>query len=338
MSRSIQVFLVVLGTTLGGLIYFNSHNSAPIPQTQPTNPAPIIVQPPPKPRQPDITTKIPGYKDYAGCVAQIKEWNQQAPDFTTVGTYGKSSQGIDLYYIKVTNKYSPAPKPVILVHGCIHGNESWATGEVMAWLGTMLGTYVTDKQVTDLIDKNEIYFVPVVSPDSYPHSRIVDGQDPNRNFPNPRNPNIKSVPPVAAIQDLTLKIKPKVAISAHTFGRVFLSPWGDQNQVCPNEADYNRIFGQMCQLSGYGQKRACQVYGTPIYGGELDWYFRQGALSMVIEIGTHQTIPSLQEITSEFDKTYKSILFFMEEGLKVRVIPEKISIYEWDEDELQEAA
>jgi hypothetical protein len=302
--------LIIVGLTCGGLTYLNQKPaSQPIPQSAPIQK--------PLAQKPNITTRTPAHLSYEGCVSQIKEWNSQAPDFTTIGTYGKSSRGKDLYYIKVTNKYSQSPKSVILIHGCIHGNEPWATAEVMAWLGNMLGTYGDDKQVTDLIDNNEIYFVPVLSPDSYPNSREVDGVDPNRNFPCPSKPG-QSVPPVAAIQDLFNKIKPKAVISVHTFGRIFICPWGDQNALCPNNADYERILGRMCQMSGYGKKRACEVYGQPIYGGEMDWYYRQGALSIVIEVGTHQIKPNMEQITSEFDKTYRAVLYYLEEAPKVR--------------------
>ena len=43
--------------------------------------------------------------------------------------------------------------------------------------------------------ERDIYFIPVVSPDSYPKSRIVDKVDPNRDFPHLGRPNHKSIPP-----------------------------------------------------------------------------------------------------------------------------------------------
>lgn len=326
-DNKIWIFLLVATTTIGGLAYFGS----PVATTPSLPPSPQlkIVQPL-KPRLPAITAKIPGYQAYDKIVAQLEEWKQQAPDLAETGTYGTSTKGKQLHYIKITNKFSAVTKPVILVHGCIHGNESWATGEVMAWLGTMLGTYGQDKQVTNLLDSNEIYFVPVISPDSYPNSREVDGVDPNRNFGNSASPNPSAVAPIAAIQNFFLKIKPKAAISAHTSGRVFLSPWGEKNEVSANEKDYQRIFGKMCELSGYGKKRACEVYGHPIMGGELDWYFKNRAFSAVFEIGSHQTVPSMNDIQSEFNKTYRAFLYFLEEAVKVEVKP--------TEYELQEAA
>jgi len=258
---------------------------------------------------------------YPAIQAQLQTWNKEAPDLTEVGTYGQSKQGKQLTYIRVTNRLDPTPKPVVLIHGCIHGNEPHATTTVMATIGTMLSQYGKDQEVTALLNTRDIYFVPVMCVDSYPNSRHIDGVDPNRDYPCPRYPNKTSTPCVKAMQDFFLKIKPKAAMSCHTFGRVFLCPWGDQMQTCPNWPDYQRIIGKVSSMCQYRIDRACNMYSQPIHGGELDWYYRNGAFSVVMEIGTHQRPPSMPEIQSEFQRTYKGILCFMQEAPLVNVSP-----------------
>lgn len=309
----------------GGIFLHRQHKAAPAPTMEMPLPR-VEVQPPapqpeaPKaPKTPTISTAVPGFMQYTGVVDQIKKWNQEAADLTEVGTYGKSKRGTDLYYIRVTNKMDPQTKPVVLVHACIHGNEPHSTTSVMAYIGTMLSTYGKDEEVTQLINSRDFYFVPVMCTDSYPHSRHIDGVDPNRDYPHPGKPGHKSTPCVNAMQEFFMKIKPKAVISGHTFGRIYLTPWGDQMQKCPNEADYQRIVGKMAQMSQYKLDRACNMYNRPIYGGELDWYYRRGAMSVVIEYGTHQRAPSQQEIQSEFHRTYKSVLHFFQEAPKVQI-------------------
>jgi hypothetical protein len=263
-----------------------------------------------------ITTKIPDYQDYPEVIDQLKEWGREAPDIAEVGTYGKSSKGKDLYYIRVN---SGVNKPKVLITACIHGNEPHSASTVMAFIGTMLHDYGRDNAVTDLVDSRDVYFVPVVSPDSYPHSRHVDGVDPNRDFPGLRNPNRRSTPAVQAIQDLFKEIKPNAVISGHTFGRIFLTPWGEQNKLCPNERDYQRIVGEMTKLSGYRMQRACQMYGHPIYGTEVDWYYNNGAFAIVMEFSTHQRRPSYAEIKKEFNMTRTAILHFIKEAPIVEI-------------------
>lgn len=294
-------------------------------QAQPNNGP---VQPPPpsiqQPRPPAISTRIPSYLAYPQLVQQLQKWNQEAPDFTEVGTYGKTSRGQDIYYIRVGNKMSQAQRPKVLITACIHGNEPLSCSTVMGYIGTLLGTYTTDAEVKELLDTRDIYFIPVISPDSYPNSRHVDGVDPNRDFPGPHNWNKTSVPPVKAVQTFFLQHRFKAVISGHTFGRVFLTPYGDTNNRCANEADYQRIvFSKMCQMTGYRHQHACENYGRPIQGSEVDWYYRHEAFSMVMEFGTHQRIPSQQDIQVEFDKTYRAILHWLKEGALVQVRAER---------------
>lgn len=294
-----------------------THNSQqtpsdPIVQVQP--PVEIIPEPPKTPRLPNITIQVPPHLSYSEIVTQIQKWGQEAPDLTEVGFYGKTKQDVDICYIRICNKIEIKDRPKVLITGCIHGNEPWSTGCVMAYIGNLLDGYGKNKEITDLIESRDIYFIPVISPDSYPHSRYVDGVDPNRDFPGPSRTNHKSTTSIQSIQDFFLKIKPDAVISGHTFGRVFLTPFGDTNQKCPNENDYQRIIGEMGKMCNYGMDRACNNYGRPIQGTEVDWYYRNGAFSVVMEFGTHQENPTREEITSEYSRTWQGILWFIKEA------------------------
>ena len=52
----------------------------------------------------------------------------------------------------------------------------------------------------------------------------------------------------------------------------------------------------------------------PIFGTEVDWYYRNGSIPIVIEFGTHQRIPTDKDIQIEFDKTYEAMLHFIKEA------------------------
>jgi hypothetical protein len=279
-----------------------------------------IPEPEPEPINYDITTPIPSFLRYSEMVAQFKTWEQEAPELAEVGTYGQSSKGTTLHYIRIRNKRLPETDNVVLITACIHGNEPLSQSTVTAYIGTLLDKYGDDDRITKLVDSRDIYFVPIVSPDSHPNSRHVDGVDPNRDWPTQNAPNHVSVPPVKAIQDLFLRIKPKAAASGHTSGRVFLRPWGDSRRGTPNDDDYRRIIGKMEELSGYGSMQGSQIYGRPIYGTDMDWFHRNGAFGIVIEYGRHQRVPSDQDTKTEFDMTWEAILYFIEEAPKVHIM------------------
>lgn len=301
-----------------------------------------------EPELPPIVNSVsnthPSYQRYDEIVKQIKKWNEEAPEMTEVGTYGKSTKGQDLYFIRIHNRrfVQKIDHPVILITACIHGNEPLATATTMWYIGSLLKDYNDNAKIRDLLDARDIYFVPVVSPDSYPNNRFVDGVDPNRNFPKGPDSLNKSVKPVAALQDFFKTIKPQAVISGHTWGRVFLTPYGDQMQNCPDHDTFKEIVGKMSELSGYRNIRACDMYrsngtlnnppvrtvgydigeykvSSPIYGTEIDWYYRNNAFAIVMEFGTHQRIPSDQDIQVEFSKTYDAFIYFLNEAPIVKL-------------------
>lgn len=265
-----------------------------------------------------IENPIPGYLSYNDLISQLKEWHKQAPALTEYGTYGKSSEGKDLYCFKLGNRYSNSKKKKVLITACIHGNEPLSTAVVVGYIGAILDTYDSSEEIKKLLDEREIYFIPVVSPDSYPNSRAVDGVDPNRNFPTKNDPSKRSVPPIECLKKFVKSQNFDAIISGHTFGRVFGVPWGDSRSTTDSESEYKRIVGEMSKLSKYKIIHLHEMYGQPIYGTECDWYYRNGSFSLVIEYGTHQRIPTKQETNDEFDRTYKAVLFFLREAPEVR--------------------
>jgi hypothetical protein len=189
----------------------------------------------------------------------------------------------------------------------------------MGYIGTILDQYGDNEQITKIVDSTDLYFVPIVSPDSYPSRRETDGVDPNRDFPTPHNPEKVSVVPIQALREFFLSLRPKAVISGHTWGRVYLQPYGDSMKDPPNHADYQRIVNRMGEMSQYTLIKAYQIYHRPITGSELDWYYRRGSFAIVAEYGTHQRPPTSSEIISEFNRTFQAFLYFLEEGPKVQV-------------------
>ena len=273
---------------------------------------------PTSPKTPNISVKTPEFLSYNQTVSQLKKWHEEAPDLTEIGTYGLSAAGKDLYYIKLTNTYKKEKKPAILVHSCIHGNEVHAASNMMAYFGNMLSQYGSNPEITDILDNKEIYFIPVISPDSYPNYRMNEKVDPNRDFPTPQNPEHQSSKIIMALREFFWKIKPKSVLSAHTFGRLYMIPYGDSYEKCPHQEDYQRIVGKMAELSNYKMIHTSKLYSKPISGTEVDWYYRNGAFAMVAEFGTHQKKPTTKEIQSEYERTKSAITLFLKESTDVK--------------------
>jgi hypothetical protein len=271
-----------------------------------------IKEEPKTPQSPNIKNTIFGYQEYDEIIKTFKEWENICPDLIDIDSYGKTSLNSDIYFLKISNEYNPSDK-IVLITSCIHGNEPLSTSTLMCFIANLINDYGKSEEITDLINTRTIYFVPVVSPDSYPYKRHVDGVDPNRNFSK------NSVLPIDNLKKLFLEIKPKSVLSGHTYGRVFLIPWGDNTNKNPNHEDYKKIVSKMCEYSKYKYQRACEMYNKPIFGTEIDWYHRNGAFSIVMEFGNHQKKPSLDESKKEFEMTQEDILFFIKESTEIKI-------------------
>jgi hypothetical protein len=327
----IAINIVIFTVGLGGL-FLKNHT---VQETPFLAPPPIEFKSVPvAPNLPLIRSQItivrPGHLSYDQTIKTMKKWSEEAPELAEVGSYGSTKRGQICQYIRISNRRITSEKPRVLITACIHGNEPLSASVTMWYASDLLSNYGKDDEITKLVDEREIYFVPVVSPDSYPSQRMVDGVDPNRDFPNWNNKSHHSVAPVQAIQDLFEQVRPKAVMSGHTWGRVYLTPFGDSLTRCPDHEAIISFVGKMCSLSGYRQMRACEMYNAngstnnppirvsegesvlqAIKGTEIDWYYRRGAFAIVTEYGTHQRIPSESDTRTEFDKTFGAFKLFV---------------------------
>jgi len=305
-SNLLWINLILLPLTIGVFLYkTNAPIEAPPVVERPPITQPVEPEQPQEPTLPNISEAEPSFRQYPQIIKMLKKWESEAEDFVEVGTYGKTSKGQDQYYIRITNEFKKEKKPRSLMTGCIHGNEPISTWTTMWWIGRILDTYGEDPEVTELVDTRELYFIPVISPDSYPDRRWVDGVDPNRNFPS--SGESQSVPPIQNLKDFFKKMKFDAYASGHSYGRVWMFP---RNNDSERSAVYSRIRNKIDDLSAYGTTSL----GGPGSTLDADWGNRQGAFAVLIEFGTHQRPPSDSDCQTEFDKTYKAALYFMKEA------------------------
>ncbi|MGY8824546.1 MAG: M14 family zinc carboxypeptidase [Candidatus Latescibacterota bacterium] len=67
-------------------------------------------------------------------------------------------------------RWGPAAgKPCLYVDGNIHGSEVTASTAALYFARTLLSGYGTDDEITDIVDENTFYIIPVVSPDGVEH-------------------------------------------------------------------------------------------------------------------------------------------------------------------------
>lgn len=306
--RTLIILLISGMFLLDGLAYYTLHRKAAEIKNHYTPVTPYVA---PKPRS-EITFTVPiGEMSFQDICKQLNKWHEEAPDITELGVVGKTQNNNDIPYLRIGKKTGPKA----LITAAIHGNEHLGVMVTMGVMGNLLKDYPNNK---DLLDSRDIFYVPVVSPESYMKNTRYDmGVDPNRNFSDRNNNNIKSITSIQAMKDFFLKEKFKAAMSCHNFGRIYLFPWGYTTQQTPNHKDYLRILGKMSALSGYEYEKLYRQSAPPYYGYEEDWYYQNGAFSMVNEIGSRFEA-NREEIAREVKINQKVIELFIQEATLVR--------------------
>lgn len=304
-----KIILIIVNVLLLGFnIFVFSHKTPILSQPSIKSVDPI--------KQPPIVYKtdfISPSKDmtFAEIDKQLQKWASECKEIVTYGTYGKTQSGRAIPYLRIGNKTGPK----VLIGSCIHGNEHLSAMVTMGVVGNILNNYPEWKE---LLATRDIYYIPVICPDSYERvSREDMRTDPNRNFTDRNLGEIKSIPAIQSLKEFHLQNSFKAFMSCHNYGEVYLFPWGYAQKPTESDSSYKRILSKMASVSGYKYEQLLRQSAGPFFGYEVDWFYKHGAFSIVNEIGKHFQ-PSKSEIDKEVEINLKAIRIFIEEAPLVR--------------------
>ncbi len=132
-----------------------------------------------------VPLRFDHYYTYDQVGEALRALHAAYPSLTTIDVVGKSEEGRDIWAMTVNNpKTGPAlSKPGVYVDGNIHGNEIQAGEVALAFLNRLLVLYGSNPQITELVDRNAYYVVPVVNVDGrYHFFRDANTPDSGRSF------------------------------------------------------------------------------------------------------------------------------------------------------------
>jgi len=119
----------------------------------------------------EVPLRFDRYYNYEDVVKALEVLHAAYPEMTKLESLGVSEEGRKIYVLTINNPKTGAElaKPGVWVDGNIHGNEIQA-GEVCLYYANMLLTkYGTNEKITEVLDKNVHYIVPVVNVDGRAH-------------------------------------------------------------------------------------------------------------------------------------------------------------------------
>ncbi len=229
------------------------------------------------------------YSGADGLRAQFREMAASHPRITELQTIGKTVQGRPIVALRVTRdarKVRDGKRPAVLYLAAQHARE-WITPEMVRRLALhVLEGYGKDAELTRLVDRRELWFVPVANPDGYdltfePGQRLWrknlrdnngngvvdagDGVDLNRNFPTRwgydnegsspdpasdtyRGPRPASEPESKALIGLARRVGFEFLVNYHSAAELLLYGTGWQVATAsPDDVIYEAMAGDDAQ-------------------------------------------------------------------------------------------
>jgi hypothetical protein len=118
-----------------------------------------------------VPLRFDHYYTYEQVGEALRALHDAYPALTTIDVAGKSEEGREIWAMTINNPKTGAAtsKPGVYVDGNIHGNEIQAGEVALAVLNRLLTGYLANPQITELVDRNAYYVVPVVNVDGRYH-------------------------------------------------------------------------------------------------------------------------------------------------------------------------
>lgn len=268
-----------------------------------------------------------GYYTFAQVASVLDQMTAAYPHLMTARTsIGQSIQGRDLWMVKISDDPQvDESEPEVRVDALHHAREPQGMQTTLWFMLYLLEEYGNDPLATYLVEERELYFVPCVNPDGYEYNRSIApgggglwrknrrdngggsfGVDLNRNYPyewgydnvgsspDPsselyRGTGPTSEPEIAAMVAFLSGRDFRTALSVHTYGDLWLAPWGYDELFPANAAEYDEVGALATEVNGY-------AYGP----GSIILYLANG-VTFDYDHGTHGSLGWTPEIGSSSD-------------------------------------
>ncbi len=224
---------------------------------------------------------------------------------------GVTIEGRPIYYLKISdNPTITEAEPRMMYTAVHHAREPESLSQLIFYMWYLLENYATETQIQNIVNNNELFFIPCINPDGYIYNEITDpggggmwrknrrdnldgewGVDLNRNYgfnwgwddngSSPftadetyRGTSPFSEPETQLVSNFVNTKDFKIVLNYHTSGNLLIYPWGYiAGFYTPDSAlfvDYAKLLTTYNQYT-YGT--ADQTVGYIVNGSSDDWMY-----------------------------------------------------------------
>ncbi len=285
------------------------------------------------------------FHSYSSLAAELVGLGRNNSDILSIEDLGTSWENRSLFAarLRVVNN----AKNVILFMGLHHADE-WLSLEQVIYLLHYFLLNKDDPRVHAVLERADVWFIPLVNPDGYEYTRSQDGMwrknrrdngdgtfgvDLNRNYgyewgssnfgldtnsSEYRGPAPFSEPETQAIRDFSLEHPPVLSISYHTAGKWILFPWSYTRDPSRDDGLFRGIAQEMAGANGYEILQ--EGHSSHLKAGNSDdWlYANFGTLAFTIELGRAHSSRDVNQIGAVVHNNVEPALRASELALHLR--------------------
>lgn len=257
----------------------------------------------------DFPTKDAAYHNYAELTEALNVLAKNNPDIVHMSSVVKTSEGKDIWSIRITNDAVTAPtKPGIIFMGGHHAREHLSVEMPLMFAQYLVDQYrAGNPKITSLVNSRDIHIIPVVNPDGMEYD-IKDGSykmwrknrsknangtfgtDLNRNYgfqwgtggssSDPNSETYKGTAPFSEIESSAIKnyveahTNISILLTLHSFSKLILYPWGHKYNPIETGADqqvHSVMARKMAEWNGYTPEQSSELYIAS--GDTTDWSY-----------------------------------------------------------------
>ncbi len=280
--------------------------------------------------------RYPTYEVYR---QMMKNFETNYPGICKLDSIGTTGNVRELYVLKISdNIETEENEPEFFYTGTMHGDETTGYVLMLRLADSILGSYGSETEITNLVDEIEIFINPNANPDGtyYGGNNTVSGAirsnghaDLNRDFPDPRiGANTPYQPETQAMMDFAEEHNFIMAANFHGGAEVMNYPWdtwySSQNphadtdwfeQVCTDYVTTARTVysNYMKDVTSDGVTQGADWY--MITGGRQDYmnYWHQ-CREVTIELSSAKLLAT-ESLNNYWNYNKESLLNYMNECL-----------------------
>lgn len=304
----------------------------------------------------DFPAKDSKFHNYKELDLAMKKLETDNPGMVKLRTIGKSLEGRDITAIHINSdadslKTGLSGKPGIVFMGTHHAREHVSTEMPLLFAQYLLKNKMS-KELGALMEKRDIWIIPMVNPDGVEHDIATGvyqswrknrrnngngtyGVDLNRNYgymwgtggssKNSASDVYMGTEPFSEPETKAIKTfvddRPNLSImiSFHTFSELILYPWGHKYAEIDNPKDittFKAMAEKMATWNGYKPEQSSDLYIAS--GDTTDWaYGVHGIFAFTFELSPSSIFgggfyPGQEIIDSVFEDNLKPCLYLLD--------------------------